>query len=466
VTPRSYTNFLQDLGNPSVSYDSGFLGFFVQDDFKVSQRFKVLFGIRYDYFSVPDSRPFAANALSSSFKVDKNNFAPRVGISWSLDKEARTVLRASSGLMYEPPLLNFYEDAILRNGDPKSFTTTLSPTSAGSPAFPATLANLPLGFALPTQSIAAIDPDFATQYSVLTNVQLERELTRDLSVAVGFVNSTGRNMPVLIDTNLIPSGRTLGDGRPIYSAAVSAQTRVNPAFNHTDVFQSIGSGSYNAFTLQLNRRMSRGFQFQASYTLAKGEDNAPLTGTYVVGSGDDRVSDFSSLGRDKGPTPFNQTHTFVFSSVIQPKFAGSGLGARLANDNQLGVIVQANNGLPFNIRSNQDLNLDGITNDRPLGIPRNSGRLGSVLNIDARYVRFVKLSGRWRAELFAEAKNLLNRGCSDPSRYATCNANVQAVNRVFTTDAGGNPTLAIPGIFPGNSGYEQRGAQVGVKLTF
>ena len=45
-------------------------------------------------------------------------------------------------------------------------------------------------------------------------------------------------MPVLVDTNLIPTGRTLADGRPIYSTAVNAQTRVNPAFNHTDTFVS------------------------------------------------------------------------------------------------------------------------------------------------------------------------------------------------------------------------------------
>ena len=48
---------------------------------------------------------------------------------------------------------------------------------------------------------------------------------------------------------------------------------------------------------------------QATYTLARGVDNAPLTGTYVVGSSDDRVSDPTNLDRDKGVTPFNQTHT-------------------------------------------------------------------------------------------------------------------------------------------------------------
>ena len=188
--------------------------------------------------------------------------------------------------------------------------------------------------------------------------------------------------------------------------------------------------------------------------------------TTSIGSGDDRVSDFSDLDRDKGPTPFNQTHTFIFSSVIQPKLSGSGLGALIANNNQLGLIVQANSGLPFNIRSNQDLNLDGITNDRPLGVERNSGRLGTVINVDARYVRFVRLTGRWRAELFAEAKNLLNRGCSDPATYATCDSNVSGVNRIVTTDAQGNPAAALPAVFPGTAGYLQRAFQFGAKLTF
>jgi len=217
--------------------------------------------------------------------------------------------------------------------------------------------------------------------------------------------------------------------------------------------------------------MSQGFQFQASYTLAKGRDNAPLTSTYIVAGFDDRLSDPSNLDRDKGPTPFNQTHTFIFSTVIQPRIEGGGLGASLANDNQLGVIVQANSGLPFNIRSNLDLNQDGLTNDRPLGLDRNSGRLGSVVNVDARYVRYITLSGRVRAELFAEAKNLLNRGCKDPSSFAACDANVQAVNRVVTTDAAGNPAAPLSFAardYPtaGKSGYDQRQMQVGVKIVF
>ena len=169
---------------------------------------KLLFGLRYDLFDVPVGAAVRGRTrFRSDFAIDKNNFAPRAGFSWSLDSSARTVLRASTGLMYEPPLLDFYDNAILNNGDPASYTVQMAGTSAGAPAFPGSLANVPAGFVLPRQSITAVDPDFTTQSAWLTNVQVERAVRNDMSVAVGYVNSIGRNLPVLMDVNLIPTGR-------------------------------------------------------------------------------------------------------------------------------------------------------------------------------------------------------------------------------------------------------------------
>jgi hypothetical protein len=260
---------------------------------------------------------------------------------------------------------------------------------------------------------------------------------------------------VLIDINLVPSGQTLADGRPIFSSSA----RVDPTFNRINMFKSIGESTYNAFTASLSKRMSHGWMTQATYTLARGVDNAPLTGTYVVGSGDDRVSDPTNLNREKSVTPFNQTHTLAVSAVLAPTKSGSGLGPALINNNQLGVILQTNSGLPFNIRSNLDLNQDGVNNDRPLGIERNAGRLGRVVNLDLRYSRFIPFRDSMRGELFFEAKNLFNT------------ANIAGVNRVVTTDAQGNPVNAL--VFHGDqyptagkSGYDQRVMQLGVKFLF
>jgi hypothetical protein len=454
-----YTSLQQDFGNLTAEYSSAFYGAFVQDDWQVNPRVKVLFGVRYDIFDVPEARAFAANAFSQDFRIDKNNFAPRVGASWALDDRATTVVRASVGLMYEPPLIDFYDNAILNNGDPRAYTVSVAGTASGAPAFPTNLASVPSTFVLPRQTITAVDPEFSTQSAWLTNVQVERALTTDMSLAIGYVNSIGRNLPVLMDVNIIPTSQSLGDGRPMYSTTVNAATRVDTTFDHVNVFKSIGESTYNAFTATLSKRMTKGWQAQATYTFAHGEDNAPLTGTYVVGSNDERVSDPSNLDRERGVTPFNQTHTFAIASVLAPSFNGNGLAAALMNNNQLGVILQANSGLPFNLRSNLDLNQDGVTNDRPLNVERNAGRLGRVYYLDLRYSRFIPLRDAERIELFFEAKNLFNT------------ENVAGVNRVVTTDAAGNPAspLSFSGRdYPtaGKSGYDQRQMQVGLKIVF
>jgi hypothetical protein len=75
------------------------------------------------------------------------------------------------------------------------------------------LANVPASFVLPRQSITVVDPEFKTQSAWLSNVQVERALTSNIAVSAGYVNSIGRNLPVLLDANLIPSGATLPDGR-------------------------------------------------------------------------------------------------------------------------------------------------------------------------------------------------------------------------------------------------------------
>jgi len=454
TSPLGYTTFRQDFGDLTASYSSAFYGLFVQDDWQVTDRVKVLYGVRFDLFDVPSPRAFAPNPYSQDFTIDKNNWGPRAGVSWSLDSQARTVLRASTGLMYEPPLLDFYDNAILNNGDPRSYTVQLNGTSSGAPAFPASLANAPAGFVLPRQSITAVDPAFRTQSAWLTNVQLERAIASELSVAVGYVNSIGRQLPVLMDVNLIPTGNLLPDGRPIFSTAVSAATRRDPTFDHVNVFQSIGEARYDAFTATMTKRMTHGFQAQATYTFARGEDDAPLTGTYVVGSGDDRVSDPTNLDRDRGVTPFNQAHTLAVSTVIAPEVAGTGWAAALANHNQLGLILQANSGLPFNIRSRTDLNQDGVTNDRPNGIERNSGRLGRVVYLDLRYSRFIPTGDTRRIELFFEAKNLFNT------------ENVSTVTRDVTTTASGDLAAPLPSPFPSQSAYDQRQLQLGFKFAF
>jgi hypothetical protein len=465
VNPRGYTRFQQSIGDPRIDYSQQYLSLFAQDDVRLTSSFKLLYGVRYDLFRVPDGDSSAPYAATREFRVDKNNLAPRAGFAWALDPESRTVVRASTGLMYEPPLGLFYQDALQENGAAKLLTASVTPTQTGAPAFPGTLASLPPGVT-PSRSIRAVAADFDTQWALLSNVQVERALTADMSVAVAYVNSVGRNLPLLLNSNVIPTAATLPDGRPVYSRTVSPSTRVDPNFDTINEIRSTGSSAYNAVTLSFNRRMKSGWQAQAFYTWSKAEDDGVLGGRYVIGSSDPAaISDPSNQARDYAETSWDVTHTFLASAVIAPQVSGDGFAAALANHNQVSLIFQATSGLNFNILGNRDLNLDGLSADRPNGVARNRGELGRNVNLDARYSRLFPLPNGQRAEFFIEAKNVFNT------------YNVSSVNNTVQVDTSGNPLVPIPttlcaartsstSCFPVTGTYQPRQMQLGFKYSF
>jgi hypothetical protein len=455
TNPRAYSTFLQFLGPTDFEMDSSLFSAFIQDDWRITPAFKMLYGVRYDFYRYPDGDPNAPFEYSRDFATDGNNIGPRLGVAWSLNE--RTVLRASTGVMYDQPLLAAYENAVQSNGV-RTYTVSLSPTSAGAPDYPNSLSGAS-GITLPVQSIFTVDPAFKTMRTFQNNVQLDRALGTNYSASVGFVYVSGSDLPVLTNINLINPVGTLADGRPIYSTAVGAATRMDPRFNQINTMQSIGESTYSGLTFQLTRRFSRGYQFDLNYTVAKGEDNAPLTSTLSV-QGDDGRSDPSSLDRDRGPNIMDTRHSFAGSIVARPEYGGqNGVARAILNNNQFGFMLLFNSGLPQNIRSNRDLNLDGVLADRPLGVARNSIYLPARYNIDFRYSRFIPFGGSRRAEVLLELKNLLN------------NQQTSAVARIVTTDAAGNPASPIPPdgeSFPiaGRSGYEARQFQVGFKFYF
>jgi hypothetical protein len=461
ANPRSYSTFAQLLGNPDFDMNTKMYSAFVQDDWRVTPDFKMLYGVRYDLYDYPAGDPNAPYETSREFKTDANNIGPRVGISWTPFTDKRTVVRASSGIMYDQPILAAYELAFQNSGAPSRFQVSLNPTSAGAPAFPGTLADVPPGFTLPTQSISTVDTDFKVARTFQNNVQIERGLGRHLAASVGFVYVKGYDLPVITNINLINPVGTLADGRPIYSTAVNANTRMDPRFNQINSVQSIGESTYKAVTLQLNKRWSNNFQFDFSYAIGKGEDNAPMTGALSV-QGDDARSDPSNLDRDKGPNLLDMRHNFAGTVVARSSWTRSGdVINAILSDNQVGILMQFNSGLPFNIRSNRDLNQDGVGQDRPLEIGRNSVYMPARYNVDLRFSRFIPISGSRRAEIIGEWKNVFNTD------------QVAGLNAVFTVDAAGNP---VSPIFTSgdqfrdegrvNNGYEQRAFQLGFKFYF
>ncbi len=455
TNPKSYTNYQQLLGNPDFSMKSSSYSGFIQDDWRLAPNFKLLYGFRYDYYKYPEGAPNAPLIYNQQYNSDTNNFGPRLGIAWSPGQDSRSVIRASTGIMFDQMLLGAYESAIQANGLPERTTVNVNPNAVGAPNFPNSLAELPPGFTPPAPSLTGVDPDFEVARTWQNNVQYEFAIGQQHYFTMGYTFVQGDLLPVITNINPINPIGQLGDGRPIFGAP-SAATRFDPRFNQVNVVQSVGDSKYNALALQFGRRLSGGVQFDFNYTIGKGEDNAPLTSALSV-QGDDGRIDPTNLERDRGPNIMDTRHSLNGAIVAQPRF-GSGLMGAVFNDLQFGAQIQFNSGLPINVRSSTDLNGDGILADRPLGVTRNSIYLPARYNIDLRVSRFIRFGGPFRAEVIAEFKNVMNT------------LQTSALNRILATNAAGE----LPnGIVPASAddltptgGYEQRAMQIGFKIHF
>ena len=115
---------------------------FAQDDWKITRKLKFNYGLRYDLYNIPEANSSSPFPASQKFKVDKNNFAPRLGIVYGLrDGDLPTVIRASAGIYYDTVYLDFYQRAIQNNGSPKffNFFQLIGGNCPVAPAFPTTL---------------------------------------------------------------------------------------------------------------------------------------------------------------------------------------------------------------------------------------------------------------------------------------------------------------------------------------
>lgn len=453
ANPFGYQSFTQYFGEPALEYNTTQFGMYVQDDWRITPTLKILYGVRYDRYGVPDGVASAPIEASRQFPVDKNNFAPRFGAVWTLGEERRSVVRFNTGIMYDQALNAVYEQALQNDGTNARASATLQPSQAGAPAFPNVLST---GAGAQPNTAWTVDPNFRIARSWQNNVQFEHALSDRYSVGIGGSYVRGNNLPVVTNINLINPIGSLADGTPVFSTAINANTRMDPRYNVINATQSIGESTYKNLTLQLTRRQVNGIGFDLAYTLGKAEDNAPITGTLSV-QGDAGRFDMTSLDRDKGPNVLDQRHTFSGSIVATPRFDRDGVVGALLNDNVFGIAMQFASGIPVNIRSNRELNNDGTNSDRPAGVARNTLNLPARYNVDLSYSRRVRVGGARAVEVRAEVKNLFNT------------VQISGVNAAIATDELGVPLVPVPtsakNLVP-TGGYEQRQVQLGLRFTF
>lgn len=252
--------YIQGFGNPISKIKNTPLAFFAQDSWKISNRLTINYGVRYDVELTETIAPTAfrdpltgislseADLLAAQDAVgvqqglprDTNNFAPRLGFAFDMFGNAKTVLRGSIGLYYDHPLLAVafnsdiadaaqQQQAVLTAGSPapnallnavQVFQGTVCgvqgsvPTICGSVVTPGAAASAQYqfgrqrfndqtfpGFGAVLPFTLPIAKDFKYASATQANLAIEHQLTKNMSLTVGYIYVGAHNLPRPTDLN-------------------------------------------------------------------------------------------------------------------------------------------------------------------------------------------------------------------------------------------------------------------------
>ena len=416
-------SFSITLGNQSSSIAQPALGFFAVDSYKLNPRLTLELGLRYEWNMTPSERydrfivfdPGSASllrvgtSLEKVYRENNKNIQPRVGFAWSPFVDDDMVVRAAYGIYVDQPMTSVVTGL---SGNPPlavplTFGDFIRVDEAIDVAGPAGLAP------------QSIDQAFKNAYVQSWNLNVQREFFKT-AVMVGYLGSKGTNLITRRNLNQPVNGV-----RPF--PALSASSPILPSTplgNVTEVGSS-GMSSYNALWVTGTRRLSKGCQFNASWTWSKSIDYTSFSTGGVV------LQNSFDLPAERGLSDFDARHRFVLSSIYDLPFDGN----EWVNGWQVGVIVQSQSGNPINIvTSNSTVN--GVANTvRPdvngpveivgdvdqwfdtsafIAVPRfgNLGRnviIGPTFNnVDFSVMKTTSISERLRLQFRAEIFDLFN----------------------------------------------------------
>lgn len=227
------------------------------------------------------------------------NFAPRVGIAYALDD--KTVIRTGFGIFFMQDIANAEYFDMARN-----IAARVDLTS--TPANPVTWANsIPGGSGtvvqVPPPFAWAAAYDHATPYTIQYVLNIQRQLSADWAVEIGYLGSQSHHLYGFQNINQALPGplNSINSRRPFPNFGVLSF--VNDSFN----------GNYNAGSVKVTRRYSKGLSLNTSYTWAKSIDNA--SGTRTQGFDTLFPQDSSCLQCERGLSSFDVRHRWVLGAV-------------------------------------------------------------------------------------------------------------------------------------------------------
>ena len=155
--------------------------------------------------------------------------------------------------------------------------------------------------------------------------------------------------------------------------------------------------------VEFKQRFNERMQFNASWTFSHAIDYIPDAIFDVP-----YASDQNNLEADRGNSLQDQRHKVSFSGVFVTPPAASGGLWRILGDINVAPIVSLASPFFYNITTGTDTNGDGVINDRPLGVGRNTYEGDTVRRVDLRISRGFRLGSERTVQIIAEAFNLFN----------------------------------------------------------
>jgi hypothetical protein len=446
--PKYYTqNFGTAVSNPDSNEYAGF----AQDTIRANRHLALSLGARYD-LQTYTTKGLVTNPLwpgSGKVPFDPYDFAPRIGLAYSVGEARPLVIRAGYGWFYTR-IPQIYNSAVATENGYSSFNLFLDNSNYYDhqvfPQYPNALVNCPLmasTCALPSNlaqfaqaSISAFDTNFKTPKVEQASLSLEREVARRFVVGASYMYVHGIDLIRALDANL---PEPVNVQYPVYDAqgvnflgtfynvqsfstwqqtpsftcpfppCINPLARPIPQLGAVDVFQSAASSVYNGATLSIHRQMTSGLYFRLAYTFAKAIDDGQDA---LVAGEPALVQNSYAPNAERGPSVTDQRQRLVVSGIIEPHpfHRGQDVLAAMFNNWKLASVLTVGSGRPVTVSVSGDPNQDGNDdNDRLPGVGRNSFLGPDYATLDARLTRRVHAGERMKLDFIVESFNLLNR---------------------------------------------------------
>ena len=339
--------FTVTLGDVSTAIAQGALGLFAQDNYKVRSNLTLELGLRWDWLMSPTERfdRFSSYVLQTNSLVQVNhgvapvyhtnwkNFQPRIGFSWDPFKSGKTSVRAAYAILADQPITN------LVTGN------ATNPPFASSVALPTSIPTVKLSNAIivtppgATVSPSSADINFDNAYVQSWNLNIQREVKPGFAVTAGYFGSKGTHLRITRNVNQQFLNAALAPTRPFPALSLSSPIKPGVPLQNITFREGSTNSSYNALWLTADKRLSRGFQFNASYTYSKSLDVNSQSGQGVT------VQDSNNLRGDRGLSDFDARHRFVISGLYELPWHKN----ELVGGWQLSTIVQSQSGNPVTL---------------------------------------------------------------------------------------------------------------------